>query len=135
MYSQLLLLSVLILSTHDYTLAHKRSNMQAHLQEHLMLLTRLFNRIDNNNDNFLDKNELLAVASRMDSLHLEDNVEREFDSLDHDADDLVSIEECMHNHFDKKVTPQDIERIETEERKYTKSETEFWMLRSIRKFR
>ena len=100
-----------------------------------MLLTRLFNRIDSNNDNFLDKNELLAVASRMDSLHLEDNVEREFDSLDHDADDLVSIEECMHNHFDKKVTPQDIERIEIEERKYTKSETEFWMLRSIRKFR
>ena len=100
-----------------------------------MLLTKLFNRIDSNNDNFMDKNELLVVASQMDTLHLEDSVEHEFDSLDHDADDLISIEECMQNHFDRKVTPQDIQRIEVEERKYTKSETEFWMQRSIRKFR
>ncbi|KAI6662014.1 hypothetical protein LOD99_9601 [Oopsacas minuta] len=130
-----LLNSCLILFT--YTLvAHKpgrSSNMQAHLQEHKMLLNRLFKKIDTNNDNFLDKAELLRVANHMDTLQLQDNVEHEFDSLDHNMDDLISIDECIHNHFDRKLTEEDAERILNG--KYTKSETEFWIQRTIGKFR
>ena len=108
-------------------------SMQKHLQEHLKLLTRMFIRIDRDSDNFLDRNELLVVASEMDTLHLEDNVEQEFDSLDHDLDNLVSIEESVYNYFDKNITEGDIHRIE--DGVYSKTQTEFWIKRSIRKFR
>ena len=108
-------------------------SMQKHLQEHLTLLTRLFVRIDRNSDNFLDRQELLEIATEMDTLHLEDNVQQEFDSLDHDLDSLVSVEECVHNYFDKNISERDVERIE--KGNFSNSQTDFWIKRSIRKFR
>ena len=107
--------------------------MQKHLQEHLKLLTRMFERIDRNSDNFLERNELLEVAAEMETLHLEDNVEQEFESLDHDLDNQVSVEECVYNYFDKNVTERDIKRVE--EGSFSNSQTDFWMKRNIRKFR
>ena len=126
-------LACLLLSVCCASVSCAHRAMEEHLRAHIKQLEMVFEKIDANKDNFLDREEMIAVAGEMDRLHLSDDVEHEFLSLDHDGDKLVSVEECMFNHFDKNVTGEEVKSIENG--KFSKEDSEFWMKRSIKKFR